>query len=78
VVSGSGVVSGFSVVSGFGVVRDRPLEWRCVSPRKVLEMYSETWFPERLIFDKWDSSLFSILLNYGRNKHKKQVALVVI
>lgn len=40
---------------------------RCVEwfglPRKVVEMYSDTWFPERLISDKWDSSLFSILLN---------------
>lgn len=34
-------------------------------PRKVVEMYSDTWFPERLISDKWDSSLFSILLNWG-------------
>lgn len=32
-------------------------------PRKVVEMYSDTWFPERLISDKWDSSLFNILLN---------------
>lgn len=35
----------------------------CVLPRKVVEMYSDTWFPERLISDKWDNSLFSILLN---------------
>ena len=32
---------------------------------KVLEMYSDTWLPERLISDRWDSSLFSILLNCG-------------
>lgn len=32
-------------------------------PRKVVEMYSDTWFPERLISDKWDSSRFNILLN---------------
>lgn len=36
--------------------------WSC-SPMKVLEMYSDTWLPERLISDRWDSSLFSILLN---------------
>lgn len=35
------------------------------SPMKVLEMYSDTWLPERLISDRWDSSLFSILLNCG-------------
>jgi hypothetical protein len=33
------------------------------SPRKVLEMNSDTWFPERLISDRWLSSLFNILLN---------------
>ena len=33
-------------------------------PRKVVEMYSDTWFPERLISDKWDSSRFNILLNW--------------
>lgn len=37
------------------------------SPMKVLEMYSDTWLPERLISDRWDSSLFSILLNCGRD-----------
>lgn len=37
-------------------------------PRKVVEMYSDTWFPERLISDKWDSSLFNILLNWGQKQ----------
>lgn len=46
------------------------------SPMKVLEMYSDTWFPERLISDRWESSLFSILLNCGRmrTKHKDGVS----
>ncbi len=35
----------------------------CISPRKVLEMNSDTWFPERLVSDSWVSSRFSILLN---------------
>lgn len=35
----------------------------CYSPRKVLEMYSDTWLPERLVSERCDSSLFSILLN---------------
>lgn len=39
------------------------IDGRFVLPRKVVEMYSDTWFPERLISDKWDSSLFNILLN---------------
>lgn len=37
-------------------------------PRKVVEMYSDTWFPERLISDKCDSSLFNILLNCGETE----------
>lgn len=37
-------------------------------------MYSDTWFPERLISDKWDSSLFSILLNWGENIQKQDVS----
>lgn len=41
------------------------------SPRKVLEMYSDTWLPERLISDRWDSSLFSILLNCGREQNRE-------
>ena len=32
-------------------------------PRKVLEMNSDTWFPDRLVSDSWLSSRFSILLN---------------
>lgn len=36
------------------------------SPRKVLEMYSETWFPERLVSERCVSSRFSILLNCGQ------------
>lgn len=49
-------------------------------PRKVVEMYSDTWFPERLISDKWDSSLFSILLNWGGKTHRdrKRVNLMAI
>lgn len=30
----------------------------------MLEMYSETWLPERLISERWVSSRFSILLNW--------------
>lgn len=33
------------------------------SPRNVVEMYSETWFPDLLISDRCVSSRFSILLN---------------
>lgn len=43
-------------------------------PRKVVEMYSDTWFPERLISDKWDSSLFNILLNWGEDRQKQKVS----
>lgn len=39
------------------------------SPRKVLEMNSETWFPERLISERCVSSLFNILLNWKRSTH---------
>jgi len=39
-------------------------------PKKVLEMYSDTWLPERLISDRWLSSLFSILLNWKKKKMK--------
>lgn len=38
-------------------------------PRKVLEMNSETWFPDRLISDRWVSSLFSILLNWSKEAY---------
>lgn len=44
------------------------------SPMKVLEMYSDTWLPERLISDRWDSSLFSILLNCSA-KQKYRTAM---
>lgn len=40
----------------------------CCSPRKVLEMYSDTWLPERLISDRWLSSRFSILLNWKEHR----------
>lgn len=40
-------------------------------PKKVLEMYSETWFPDRLISDRWVSSLFSILLNWNKEIWKE-------
>lgn len=46
------------------------IRFRSRSPRKVLEMYSDTWLPERLISDRCDSSLFSILLNCGRVRRK--------
>lgn len=45
---------------------------RFVLPRKVVEMYSDTWFPERLISDKWDSSLFNILLNWGKDRQMQE------
>lgn len=35
-------------------------------------MYSDTWFPERLISDKWDSSLFNILLNCRKDRQKQE------
>lgn len=38
------------------------LVWN-VLPRKVFEMYSETWFPDRLISERCVNSRFSILLN---------------
>lgn len=47
-----------------------PLQLRCPLPcaalhlpRNVVEMYSETWFPDLLISDRCVSSRFSILLN---------------
>lgn len=39
-------------------------------PRKVLEMNSETWFPDRLISDRCVNSRFNILLNCKRKKGK--------
>lgn len=33
------------------------------SPKNVLEMNSDTWLPDRLISERWVSSLFNILLN---------------
>lgn len=41
-------------------------------------MYSDTWFPERLISDKWDSSLFNILLNCGEDKQKQEVSDLIV
>lgn len=35
------------------------------SPRKVLEMYSDTWFPERPLSERCESSRLSIRLNCG-------------
>lgn len=35
----------------------------CALPRKVLEMNSETWFPDRLISERCVNSRFNILLN---------------
>lgn len=32
-------------------------------PKKVLDIYSDTWLPDRLISERWVSSRFSILLN---------------
>jgi len=41
-------------------------------PRKVLEMYSDTWLPERLISERCVSSRFSILLNWeGKSTQTK-------
>lgn len=37
-------------------------------PRKVLEMNSETWFPDRLISDRCVNSRFNILLNCKRGR----------
>lgn len=37
-------------------------------PRKVLEMNSETWFPDRLISDRCVNSRFNILLNCKRER----------
>ena len=34
-----------------------------ILPKKVFEMYSDTWFPDRLISERCVSSRFSILLN---------------
>lgn len=48
--------------------------WGSHSPMNVLEMYSDTWLPERLISDRWDSSLFSILLNCGRMRAETRVS----
>lgn len=42
------------------------------SPRKVLEMYSDTWLPDRLISDRWLSSRFNILLNWRQKDEKKK------
>lgn len=39
-------------------------------PRKVLEMNSETWFPDRLISDRCVNSRFNILLNCKRKRGK--------
>lgn len=38
------------------------------SPRKVLEMYSDTWFPERPLSERCESSRLSIRLNCGRQR----------
>lgn len=37
-------------------------------PRKVLEMNSDTWFPDRLISDRCVNSRFNILLNCNRER----------
>lgn len=60
----------------FCLVKVRNVMWTEIrlwshSPMKVLEMYSDTWLPERLISDRWDSSLFNILLNCGRMRAKQ-------
>lgn len=47
------------------------------SPRKVLEMNSDTWFPERLISDRWVSSLFSIRLNWKKKKGNMLIYLLI-
>lgn len=35
------------------------------SPRNVCEMNSDTWFPERLVSDRWVNSRLSMRLNCG-------------
>lgn len=46
-------------------------DWVCSnSPKKVLAMNSDTWFPERLVSDSCVSSRFSILLNCV-DKHRE-------
>lgn len=47
------------------------------SPKKVLEMYSDTWLPERLISDRWLSSRFSILLNWREEKKNNNTNIMV-
>lgn len=44
-----------------------------ISPRKVCEMYSDTWFPERLVSDRWVNSRLSMRLNCraGRKMSRK-------
>lgn len=47
----------------------------CLS-RKVLEMYSDTWLPERLISDRCVSSRFSILLNCRGGRAQTKTAFL--
>lgn len=51
---------------------------RGVLPRKVLEMNSDTWFPDRLVSDSWVSSRFSILLNWGHKHTHTQASVSLI
>lgn len=43
-------------------------DWGIFLPRKVLEMNSDTWFPDRLISDRCVNSRFNILLNCNREQ----------
>lgn len=42
------------------------------SPRKVCEMYSDTWFPERLVSDRWVNSRLSMRLNCGAREEDER------
>lgn len=42
------------------------------SPRKVCEMNSDTWFPERLVSDRWVNSRLSMRLNCGAREEDEQ------
>lgn len=37
-------------------------------PKNVEQMYSDIWLPDLLDSEKWESSLFNILLNCNENE----------
>lgn len=49
----------------------RKVEKKTCLPKKVFEIYSETWLPDRLISDRWVSSRLSILLNCKQKRRIK-------